>query len=90
MKPSRERRLQLLADRAAKRWSRRLFARVDAMRSEDPASIAEHRELERQAERLARHLLELSPDPFAAMLRKAGEIEPPNPDDPDDDWRAKR
>lgn len=80
-----ERRLQLLVDRAGRRWSRRLAHRLRVQRWNKPLGF-ELRILEGQAEALFRRLNEAAgPDPLAAQLRRAGEIEPPNPDDPDDE-----
>lgn len=81
---SRARRVQLLADRAGKRWSRRVAARL-ASRYGTPENDR-RRALEEEAEALFGRLRDLDgPDPFATMIAAESAIEPRNPDDPDDD-----
>lgn len=77
------RRLQLLSDRAGKRWARRHKARMAKGADRDAL-----RPLVDEAEALFRKINDLAPaDPILGQLAKAQELEDarPNPDDPDDD-----
>ena len=81
----RGRKLQLLTDRAGRRWSRRLSARMAAWRTE-PDRVEAMRVLENEAEALFLRIKAEAPvDPFAALIAAESAIEPRNPDDPDDE-----
>jgi hypothetical protein len=67
---SRERHLQVLADRAGERWARRVHARIAARW--DPSVEQRLRDLEVEAQTLFTHLSAMAPaDPLIADVRRA-------------------
>jgi hypothetical protein len=69
----RGRRLQIAADRAGRRWSRRVSVRI---KLKEQAARDKARILEDQGEAMFRRLMSAAPpDPMIAQLKKAQEVE---------------